>query len=637
AILRGALSTGAHGLDAQAIRDLSDDDPTLANVAERYADYKRVWTGSGFGLAFESWRRQERVTERLLGTQDGERRLTNWLHLAEILQKVEHDLSISKLGLVAWLERAIAASDARVDSGPEASLLRLERDDEAVSLVTMHRSKGLEFEIVYLPCLWEKASGKETSSESAKDVTKARPPIRFYDENTEKRTLDLGGPDYAVHVECEKQEALSERFRMLYVALTRAKQQCVVFWGAIGNEFQKTPLAWLLHAREWESQGKDRKNSPAELRKWSDEQWRSAWGAISKRTEESLPNAISVEAASLETRARWRAPLAESSSLEFHPRQRVLGRPVTTTSFSGLVRDAHRNLEWLAGPRVTGRDREDHSSTEDLGPIEALPDLAAAMHEFPRGAEAGTLLHDVLERVDFSACDRDQIKVLASQAISRSGQRGEPETLIEQIVHVVFAVAQTPLRAAPDRFCLSDLPFGQQRPEIEFTLAALGDQQGGKFSPASLSALLAQAGEDSPLTHYASRVSQMGWRELKGYLRGFIDSVFYDGERYFLIDYKSNYLGVQQADYRPDRLLQPMIEHDYILQYLIYSIALDRHLSRSLLEYDYDEHFGGVYYLFLRGLSKDHEPGCGIFFDRPTKEMIRRTSALLGDVEKEAS
>ncbi len=123
----------------------------------------------------------------------------------------------------------------------------------------------------------------------------------------------------------------------------------------------------------------------------------------------------------------------------------------------------------------------------------------------------------------------------------------------------------------------------------------------------------------------------MSWPELDGYLRGFIDAVFCDGQRYFLIDYKSNHLGSQQADYVPDQLLQPMIAHDYVLQYLIYVIALDRHLSQRLEGYDYDVHFGGVYYLFLRGLAQSHAPGCGVFFDRPPAELIRRASALLGD------
>lgn len=123
----------------------------------------------------------------------------------------------------------------------------------------------------------------------------------------------------------------------------------------------------------------------------------------------------------------------------------------------------------------------------------------------------------------------------------------------------------------------------------------------------------------------------MSWRELNGYLRGFIDAVFRHGDRYYLIDYKSNHLGSQQADYLPDRLLQPMIDHDYILQYLIYVIALDRHLGQRLEGYEYDKHFGGVYYLFLRGLAQSHAPGCGIFFDLPSFDIISRASALIGE------
>jgi len=180
------------------------------------------------------------------------------------------------------------------------------------------------------------------------------------------------------------------------------------------------------------------------------------------------------------------------------------------------------------------------------------------------------------------------------------------------------------------RLRLGDLAPGQLRSEMEFTLAAPGGSEQGAFEPGRLADLLAKTESGSLLSRYAPRVACLGWRELRGYLRGFIDAVFFDGERYFLLDYKSNHLGSAQADYRPDRLGAPMIEHDYVLQYLLYTVALDRHLGRILPDYDYERHFGGVYYLFLRGLALEHEPGCGIFFDRPEESTIRGISALLG-------
>ena len=625
AILRGGLSTGAHGFDANELCALTDDAPELAAFGERFAEYGRIWSRSGFGRAFSAWRRGERVTERLLGFQDGERRLTNWLHLAELLQRIQTDRSASRLGLVAWLERAITTPAARSEVGSEASLLRLERDDQAVSLVTLHRSKGLEYEIVYLPSLWEEASSRGPTPASAQDESKSRPPIRFFDEGTRMRTLDLGGPNYADHVDRSRKEMLSEQLRLLYVGLTRAKRQCVVVWGAIGSGHSKTPLAWLLHAPEWEAAGKDRTSSPDTLKKWTDDEWRAAWQAVA---DDAGSSAISIESAHFEERERWLAPKVEYPPLRFDPPRRLLSDPVVTTSFSALVRDAHRYSEALSGPLVTGKDRDANISDEERDESDKTPDLAAAMHEFPRGAEAGTLLHEVLEEVDFSACDDTQIRELATEAIERSGFEIDH---VDQIVHVVESVARTPLPSEFTSIRLADVVQGQLRPEIEFTLAASGRSQREAFSPASLSAVLSEAPAGSPLQCYAERISRMGWRELDGYLRGFIDAVFCDGERYYLIDYKSNHLGSQQADYLPDRLLQPMIDHDYILQYLIYGIALDRHLAQRLEGYDYDVHFGGVYYLFLRGLSPSHEPGCGVFFDRPSAELICRASALLGD------
>ena len=179
--LRAALATGAHGFDAGALRELADDSPALLAISDRFAEYGRIWAKSGFARAFERWRRMEGVTARLLAYQDGERRITNWLQLAELLQRVASEGSTSRSNLVAWLEEAIASKDARGAVGTDASLLRLERDDEAVSLVTLHRSKGLEYEIVYLPSLWEKGEARLPSAEAAQDPTKQHPPVRFHD------------------------------------------------------------------------------------------------------------------------------------------------------------------------------------------------------------------------------------------------------------------------------------------------------------------------------------------------------------------------------------------------------------------------------------------------------------------------
>ena len=185
-------------------------------------------------------------------------------------------------------------------------------------------------------------------------------------------------------------------------------------------------------------------------------------------------------------------------------------------------------------------------------------------------------------------------------------------------------------RSTPRPFRLADVAPGQLLPELEFTLAAPGDDRGHGFSAAALGRILADAPAGSPLERYAERAGSLSWPVLSGYLRGFIDAVFCDDERYFVIDYKSNHLGASQSDYRPARLIEPMIQHDYVLQYLLYTVAIDRHLASRLAGYDYERHFGGAYYLFLRGMAESHEPDCGIFFDRPEAAIVRRVSLLLG-------
>ncbi|MEZ4331900.1 MAG: exodeoxyribonuclease V subunit beta [Myxococcota bacterium] len=620
--LRAALSTGAHGFDAPALLDLVDDSVALVTVAERFAEYGRVWSQQGFGRAFATWRAREGVTERLLGHADGDRRLTNWLHLAELLARVESERGASRSGLAGWLDRAIADEATRDTLGSDASLLRLERDDEAVQLVTLHASKGLEYEVVYLPCLWESFASRPRDGGQ-------HPPIRFHDPAA-GRTLDLGAEAsaYAAHRAAAEAEATAEHLRLLYVGLTRAKRHCVVFWGRVGDAWPKSPLTRLVLGAAAERMAEPPVDLAAFAKEGGDDLWRDAWTSLARAT---TPGAIRLEPSRLDPPARWRGALRDAIPLAFEPPRPLDLRPLATTSFSALVRGGPRASVPMAGPLATGRDLDAEVESEPaVTPDEALPDLAGEMHRFPRGAEAGTLLHEVLERVDFSRDDDEATRVLARSALARSPLGAE---WVDPIVHVARSVARTPLRPEPS-LRLGDLPPDRILPELEFTLAAPGGGAGPGFSPDALARVLGDAPPESPARRYAERARTLAWPALSGFLRGFIDAVFFDGTRWFVVDYKSNHLGMRQRDYHPERLLAPMIEHDYVLQYLLYVVAVDRHLASRLDDYDYERDFGGAYYLFLRGLAETHAPGCGVFFDRPDGATIRRVSALLGTGER---
>jgi exodeoxyribonuclease V beta subunit len=128
---------------------------------------------------------------------------------------------------------------------------------------------------------------------------------------------------------------------------------------------------------------------------------------------------------------------------------------------------------------------------------------------------------------------------------------------------------------------------------------------------------------------YAERLRDLRFDDLAGYLKGFIDLVFEWNGRFYLVDYKSNHLGASPANYDLAGLEVPMSEHHYVLQYHLYTVALDRYLGMRLEGYDYDRDFGGVYYLFLRGMDPDLSVGSGIFYDRPTREFASALSNLL--------
>jgi exodeoxyribonuclease V beta subunit len=164
---------------------------------------------------------------------------------------------------------------------------------------------------------------------------------------------------------------------------------------------------------------------------------------------------------------------------------------------------------------------------------------------------------------------------------------------------------------------------------MEFTLPVASGTT--RAAPLLTSVALARALSRNPRVprSYTDTVSQLGFGPLRGFLRGFIDLVFEHAGRFYVVDYKSNHLGPHPEDYREERLQAPMSEHHYFLQYHLYSVAVHRHLSQRLPGYDYERHFGGVYYLFLRGMDPARGPATGVFFDRPDASVVKALSDCL--------
>ena len=113
-------------------------------------------------------------------------------------------------------------------------------------------------------------------------------------------------------------------------------------------------------------------------------------------------------------------------------------------------------------------------------------------------------------------------------------------------------------------------------------------------------------------------------------MNGSIDLVFEHDGKWYVVDYKSNTLGTRAGDYGPTQMAETMSHSHYVLQYHIYAVALHRYLQwRVGSAYTFEQHFGGVRYLFLRGMSSTYAEGTGVFQDQPPEALIEGLSRLL--------
>jgi exodeoxyribonuclease V beta subunit len=629
---RAAALTCFVGWSAQQLAQAGDDPDGLDSerVHRLLHDWSRVLRMRGVAALLETIMVSQGLAARVLAGADGERRMTDLRHVGQLLHAAASADQLGTTALTAWLRARIALA---VDESGDEERRRLESDAAAVQVLTIHRSKGLEFPIVFLPFLWDFGRFPERDE-----------PVFFHDDTGHGWTdVGLEGPQFAAHRDRHRSEQRGEDLRLAYVALTRARHQTVVWWAPTWD-CRDSPLARLLfacdeHGNVADSAGRTPQDTAVEARL--------------AKLRERAPDVIAVEAVSpgAGPPTSWSAPLRSPAELSVSTFTRELDQRWRRTSFTDITADAY---EARVGSEPEQPLIDDEPDAEQAPP--APPELAAPLSapsllsEMGMGVDVGTFVHRVMEATDFAAPDLEAELALRVGEVyaRRAAEIGDRERLVAGLA----AAIRTPLGAALGGRSLSDIGPGDRLDELGFELPlAGGDEPSGALTLQRIAGTLNEwlpAGD--PLGGYADRLGDAGLRRVvRGYLTGSLDLVVRvaadavpGGHTYAVLDYKTNWLGepgepLAAFHYRPEALRAEMERHHYALQGLLYTVALHRYLRWRLPDYDPDAHLAGIAYLFVRGMTGvgwdgiAGEDASGVFTWRPPAGFVTALSDVLDD------
>lgn len=602
--LRAACSTVALGYDASTLAAMSDD--TFERWVERFRRAALTWRRGGCYRALDELFAAAEVERRLLALVGGERMLTNLLHLTELTEQASSAAHFGPTAALEWLDRLRTNAQDRTTEVGDTSQLRLEDDADAVQIITTHRAKGLEYPIVFCPF-----AGAPTRS--------AGPWPQFHDAaNAHTLTLDLGSARTKEHEQLAEHEAFAEELRLIYVALTRAKHRCSVYSAPVRGKAWSA-LTYLLHFADTRpGEGPDASdadqiaaNASGPLATSKVHVERVASDGIAAlahdltRLTARAPAFIRVHTADVPIdRPRWSRPVDATTRGGPRPVTRELGGPWRSTSFSALVHHIHDEVD------------HDGSAHTDRPPSTATP---RPIEAFPGGARAGEFFHRVLETLDFGVTDPEAVQ---AHVLPLARRFGFAEDTVTVVAEALLDALATPLDDARHVPALRSITRAHRIDEMPFALAVRHDQTA--LDASTLWGTLQRT--EGPLARYAAEQSHVVFPPLCGFLRGYVDLVFEHDGRYFLVDYKSNKLGADPNAYGDNGMWAEMVRHHYPLQYLVYAVALHRHLKLRLGGYDPARHFGGVYYLFVRGMQPGRD--AGVFRDPLAPADLERLDAL---------
>lgn len=558
------------------------------------------------------------------GLDNRERNIVDMRHLIELLHRTEREQSLSPALLLMWLQQKINGSPQGSDNA-DAFETRLETDLESVRIMTIHKSKGLQFPLVFCPLLWGSNFSLDKKPKQKTDWI-----CHIGDgADAEKPLLVLPlGAAKEIHRRQGQKEALGELLRVAYVAATRAEHFCCLLYGNFSGDSAKTALNYLLKkdqrgATFFEDKKSAVGNEPPKLEKIQ-------VFPFDKREVES----------SSENPTRYEPPPGPAQKFGTYVLRDNFEVPKNwgIVSYSSLGQ--HKGTHGIVA-EVKGGTDETEPETEAMEPAEKE---SIEEPRLPGGTKTGSCFHEIMEEIDFKIVQgdshekwsetpsvRDMIEArMRKFGLVRGKQSGEDATdglllerypLMCKIIHQTLT-AQIPGICGDKSFSLNEIEKSDHISEMEFFYEIRGRMNMAKLKEIAKSMLpenIATAGNvegNEPVD-----VALKGGTINTGFMNGSIDLIFRRDGRYYFADWKTNTL----EDYGSSTMWMKMFSESFILQYLIYSLTLDMYLKKRLPNYNFENHFGGGYYLFVRGMESDEGKGIvAINIEKKTLAQLRK-------------
>jgi exodeoxyribonuclease V beta subunit len=522
------IFTTFHGLffdvSLNTLQQLDSED-----YKEQFVGYRLTSKKDGLMRVIDTVFNEKGVYKRLLQRIDGERHYTDLQHLKDLLQQ-QVDQGLNSNQLEQWLALQIQQTESMQDDDQRKR--RIESDGKKISIMTIHKSKGLEFDHVFIPYA---------------DSISVKPSRKNINVRSCMATHDLNdkGVIYWKHSktaqENNERERRAENSRNLYVALTRAKHRVYIGVDKLVRGYDKLPIADLLKQIE---------DNPA------------------------LCSTVTADQVYINTIDKKDVELIPPKMFE-----RFLDKPQSIYSFSALSKKQTITFEVLD---------------------EAAVEIDFSNYfQFPKGAKSGTMQHEILENVEFTA----EMPEITTEVDSQLKRNNYDEQWSDCLSQQMYRIMNTDLWDNGPQ--MSQIQTSVDEMEFMLPIGSINNSTISKW-------LTIHRGKQTPFTQ----------DNLQGFLTGFIDLVFEDNGKYYVVDYKSNYLGQNFSDYSDNDLKNAIEHHYYDLQYLLYSVALVKYLQINLDGFDYQQHFGGVAYLFTRGVNGT--AGQGIYVNQPNQQLIEQ-------------